>query len=273
MAWHAAYPQLTGTLTDVWRRKWKPTPVFLPGESHGQGSLVVILHGVRKSWTWLSDSHFHFLIDVINRISPQKYSHPILSMQSELDLLLVNPLVPLLWNKDIQQIRQSPWSAPCVCTAYSRSWQVIFLFHSFLLFSCLLWGPRDAVFCQMKMSPLHCPVSQSNQGWSEGILFNSKRPKYQTHVNSQHEPPRDQFDAPTTVWSKIKKRTSRVLQWLTIMPLMKGTQVRSLVQEHPTCQGATKPTDHSYWAYALEPMLCNKKAHSQQWRPSTAKNK
>ena len=23
-----------------WRRKWQPTPVFLPGESHGQGSLA-----------------------------------------------------------------------------------------------------------------------------------------------------------------------------------------------------------------------------------------
>ena len=23
-----------------WRRKWRPTPVFLPGESQGQGSLV-----------------------------------------------------------------------------------------------------------------------------------------------------------------------------------------------------------------------------------------
>ena len=22
-----------------WRRAWQPTPVFLPGESHGQGSL------------------------------------------------------------------------------------------------------------------------------------------------------------------------------------------------------------------------------------------
>ena len=25
---------------DPWRREWLPTPVFLPGESHGQGSLV-----------------------------------------------------------------------------------------------------------------------------------------------------------------------------------------------------------------------------------------
>ena len=32
-----------------WRRKWKPTPVTLPGESKGQGSLVE----VAKSWTRL----------------------------------------------------------------------------------------------------------------------------------------------------------------------------------------------------------------------------
>ena len=25
---------------DPWRRKWQPTPVFLPGESHGQRTLV-----------------------------------------------------------------------------------------------------------------------------------------------------------------------------------------------------------------------------------------
>ena len=25
---------------DAWRRKWQPTPVFLPGESHGQKSLA-----------------------------------------------------------------------------------------------------------------------------------------------------------------------------------------------------------------------------------------
>ena len=24
---------------DLWRRKWQPTPVFLPGELHGQRSL------------------------------------------------------------------------------------------------------------------------------------------------------------------------------------------------------------------------------------------
>ena len=36
------------------RRKWQPTPVFLPEEFHGQRSLVgYTVHGVAKSQTWL----------------------------------------------------------------------------------------------------------------------------------------------------------------------------------------------------------------------------
>ena len=33
---------------------------------------------------------------------------------------------------------------------------------------------------------------------------------------------------------------------------MQGTQVRSLVQEDPTCHGATKSAHHNYWAHTLE---------------------
>ena len=36
-----------------WRRKWHPTPVFLPGESQGRGNLVAAVYGVAQSWTWL----------------------------------------------------------------------------------------------------------------------------------------------------------------------------------------------------------------------------
>ena len=36
-----------------WRRKWKPTPVFLPGESQGQRSLVGCRLWVAQSWTRL----------------------------------------------------------------------------------------------------------------------------------------------------------------------------------------------------------------------------
>ena len=35
----------------LWRRAWQPTPIFLPGESHGQRSLAGTVHGVAKSRT------------------------------------------------------------------------------------------------------------------------------------------------------------------------------------------------------------------------------
>ena len=31
---------IPGSRFPSWRRKWQPTPLFLPGESHGQKSLV-----------------------------------------------------------------------------------------------------------------------------------------------------------------------------------------------------------------------------------------
>ena len=41
-----------------WRRKWQPTPVFLPGESQGRGSLVGLLsmgsHRVGHDWSDLA---------------------------------------------------------------------------------------------------------------------------------------------------------------------------------------------------------------------------
>ena len=47
-----------------WRRKWQPTPVFLPGESQGWGSLVAAVYGVTQSRTRLkrlSSSSRHLL--------------------------------------------------------------------------------------------------------------------------------------------------------------------------------------------------------------------
>ena len=42
-----------------WRRKWQPTPVFLPGESQGGGAWWVAVYGVTQSRTllkWFSSS-------------------------------------------------------------------------------------------------------------------------------------------------------------------------------------------------------------------------
>ena len=36
-----------------WRRKWQPTPVFLPGESQGRGAWWATVYGVAQSWTRL----------------------------------------------------------------------------------------------------------------------------------------------------------------------------------------------------------------------------
>ena len=36
-----------------WRRRWQPTPVFLPGESQGRGAWWAAFYGVAQSWIWL----------------------------------------------------------------------------------------------------------------------------------------------------------------------------------------------------------------------------
>ena len=43
-----------------WRRKWQPTPVFLPGESHGQRSLAGYSPRSRKQSDTTERLHFHF---------------------------------------------------------------------------------------------------------------------------------------------------------------------------------------------------------------------
>ena len=41
-------------------------------------------------------------------------------------------------------------------------------------------------------------------------------------------------------------RASLVAQWLRLYLPMQGTRVLALVQEDPTCRGATKPIRHNY---------------------------
>ena len=44
LAWKIPWMEESGKISLFtfmhWRRKWQPTPVFLPGESQGRGSLV-----------------------------------------------------------------------------------------------------------------------------------------------------------------------------------------------------------------------------------------
>ena len=43
----------------LWKREWQPTPVFLPGESHGQKSLAAAVRGITKSQTPLKRLNTH----------------------------------------------------------------------------------------------------------------------------------------------------------------------------------------------------------------------
>ena len=56
----ARAPGLDLPLLFFWRRKWQPTPVFLPGESHGRRSLVGYSPQGRKESDTTEGLHFSF---------------------------------------------------------------------------------------------------------------------------------------------------------------------------------------------------------------------
>ena len=52
-----------------WRKKWQPTPVFFPGESHEQRSLADYSPWGLNSWTRLSNyTHTHTLLCLITTL-------------------------------------------------------------------------------------------------------------------------------------------------------------------------------------------------------------
>ena len=54
-----------------WRRKWQPTPVLLPGKSHGQRSLAGCSPWDRKGLDTTEQLHFHFLFSQLFVRPPQ----------------------------------------------------------------------------------------------------------------------------------------------------------------------------------------------------------
>ena len=67
-----------------WRRKWQATPVFLPGEFHGENSILAYriptrgawratVYGVAKSQTLLSDLHFTLLDFILLQFHPRVF--------------------------------------------------------------------------------------------------------------------------------------------------------------------------------------------------------
>ena len=52
-------------LASCWRRQWHPTPALLPGESHGQRSLVGCSPWGREELHTTERLHFHFSLSCI----------------------------------------------------------------------------------------------------------------------------------------------------------------------------------------------------------------
>ena len=52
-----------------WRRKWQPTPVFLPGKSQGLGSLVAAVSGVAQSRTRLKQFSSSSMLCLMDHLS------------------------------------------------------------------------------------------------------------------------------------------------------------------------------------------------------------
>ena len=51
----------------IWRRQWQPTPVLLPGKSHGRRSLVGCSPWDREELDTTQWLHFHFLLSCIGK--------------------------------------------------------------------------------------------------------------------------------------------------------------------------------------------------------------
>ena len=54
-----------GTFIHYWRRQWHPTPVLVPGKSHGQRSLVGCSPWGREESDMTERLHFHFSLSCI----------------------------------------------------------------------------------------------------------------------------------------------------------------------------------------------------------------
>ena len=73
----------------------------------------------------------------------------------------------------------------------------------------------------------------------------------------------------TINWMKKWPKTCPVVHWLRIPLPMQGTWVWSLLCEDSTCQGATKPMYHNYWAHTLQQLkpACPRAPALQQEKP------
>ena len=111
-----------------WRRKWQPTPVFLPGESQGQRSLVGCVCGVAQSLTrlkWLSSSSSKLLTSQIDK---SRYKNIGIFKGTRLYSHVENILCVISMERACEPWRRKNlFLLHIFCTLYAFSWACITL--------------------------------------------------------------------------------------------------------------------------------------------------
>ena len=218
-----------------WRRAWQPTPVFLPGESHGQRSLEG--HRVKHDGSDLARIHAEMQVSSIFHVGPP-------------DGVVLSLL--MCWDNS----NHSLWPTPETSDILGRvhvpipTWQINEAENSWL---------RDWPWI-LKLTGNRAVIQ--NQAWARNpaALSTISGAIGQSSLNPLNL---------TLCWAH---RTSLVVHQFWVHLPVQGTWIRSLVWEDPTCNGAYKPMCHSYWAHVLqalkpahpEPVLCNKRSHSKE---------
>ena len=131
-----------------WRRKWQPTPVFLPGESQGWGSLVGFhLWGHTESDTlqWLSSSSSRQKMARVNidisEISELKWTAKG-EFNSDDHYIYYCGHGTLIWNRIVLIVNKRVWNAILGCSLKNDR-----------MISCSL--PRQTI--QYHSNPSLCP--------------------------------------------------------------------------------------------------------------------
>ena len=113
-----------GTIS--WRRAWQPTSVFLPGESHGQRNLAVIVHSVTKSQIQLKPLSIKWELKIL------------MFPRFKVCIYLVTVDFNYKFQYSLSQIRYSPKNS-CFCVfvsilSYVCTYLFIVAFWSFFYF-------------------------------------------------------------------------------------------------------------------------------------------
>ena len=118
-----------------WRRKWQPIPVFLPGESHGQRSLVGYSPWGCKNRIWLSNYTTTTILGTLHYAGPETWGHSqgLVQKRAEGSLTFGQGESSSV-GKDISTLALSPWCTS-IATLFFAIFRVINYYSEINLYS------------------------------------------------------------------------------------------------------------------------------------------